>query len=44
MRLNGLDENTLYAISNYTEPRQDKEPGERPPELDAYQKEVIFTK
>jgi len=29
-----IDENTLYDVSNYLEPREDKEPGPRPPILD----------
>lgn len=40
IKFNGLDEDTLYAISNYAEPREGKEPGERPAALDTYQKEV----
>lgn len=41
-----LDENTLYSISNHLEPREGKEPGDRPPELDTYRtdKRDVFLK
>lgn len=36
MNLNYLEEKTLYDISYHLEPREGKEPGERPIELNRY--------